>query len=84
MGEVDLKHLKPTGVDMDVPAVLRAVSKTFGNDKRFKKLTHGGAKIVTAVLEVVREIFERENPTHRTQDVAEQLRAFMERRKSLK
>ena len=84
MGEVDLKHLKLTGVDTDVPAVLRAVSKTFENDKRFKKLTHGGAKIVTAVLEVVRQIFERENPTHRTQDVAEQLRTFMERRKSLK
>ena len=81
MGEVDLRHLKPTGGDMDVPAVLRSLSKTFENDKRFNKLTHGGGKIVTAVLEVVRQIFERENPM---QDVADQLRTFLERRKSLK
>ena len=85
MDDVDLTQQKPTRGDVDVPAVLRSVSQTFENNERFNKLTHGGAKIVTAVLEVVSDVFE----THMTQDDGQQfrideLRKFMGRRKSLK
>ena len=71
MGEVDLTHLKATDRDKDISAVLRSASKTFANDKRFNKLTHGGAKIVTAVLEVVKEIFERKPYTGMCRAVAD-------------
>ena len=61
MKKVDLTHLKPSAGNMkNVPAVLQAVSKAFQKNERFEKLTHGGAKIITAVLNVVSHLFERE------------------------